>query len=282
MLLLFFSPGLKSQDKLIEKYSFSNWIGLRYIECDSFPDGDNLDFLNYLYDINENAISPDYGYLGLATHLWWRRNWELDIKLAIYDDFIPNQMNITVQYYPLKNLGVNFGIYGYHQLINEFNLYHRHTDTGFYGDTDQNYLQRSLYDIGIIGGPVIALEGKRLSGTFKLNAGLGTFMTFSESISQKKLNSNFRREYAYTTKKTPAFFFFPELAAVYDIIRFSHATLGIQVQASFYLANRSINYTRRTFNWVSENPAEEEIISPKHHYYKIDVDFGICLRFLSD
>jgi hypothetical protein len=272
-------PGLKAQEKFIEKFSVSSWFGARIITCDSFPDDDNLDFLNYLYNANESIISPDYGYLGMASHFWFKGNWEMDIKLCMYDDFVPDQMNISAQYFPLKYLGFNLGIYSYSQLMNEFNQYHHHTDTGFYGDIDPNYRQCSLYDIGIIGGPMITHQVKRFSGSLKLNAGLGTFLTFSESVSQKKTNSNFRREYKYTTRTTPAFFFFPELAAGFDLFRFSHATLGIQLQASYYLAERSIDYTRVTLNWTSETQVEQDVNSPKHHYSKFDVDFGIYLRF---
>jgi hypothetical protein len=274
--------GLKAQEKFIEKYDFSTWFGARFITCDSFPDRENLDFLNYLYDANGRKISPDYGYLGMASHLWFRGTWEMDIKLTMYDDFVPDQMNFSVQYFPLHHLGFNLGIYGYSQLINEYNQYHYQTDTGFYGDVDPNYRQRSLYDIGIIAGPMITHQGKRFSGSLKFNAGLGTFLSFSESISQKKINSNFRREFKYTTQTKPVFFFFPELGARFDLFRFSQATLGIQLQASYYLARRSIDYTRKILNWTSEDQVEEKVKNPEHHYSKFDVDFGFYLRFPAD
>jgi hypothetical protein len=282
LILMAIVPGINAQEKFIEKFSFSTWFGARFITCDSFPDGNNLDFLNYLYDANGGKISPDYGYFGMASHLWLRGNWELDLKFSMYDDFTPNQINISTQYFPLKYLGFNLGIYGYSQLMNEYNQYHHHTDTGFYGDIDPNYRQRSIYDIGIIAGPVIAHQWKRFSGCLKINAGLGTFLSFTESISQKKTDANFRREYKYTTKATPAFFFFPELAVGYDLFRCSGSTLGIQLQASYYLAKRSIDYTRNTLNWTTEITAEEEVVSPEHHYSKFDVDVGIYLRFPAD
>ncbi len=279
LLICIVLSGLNAQERFIEKYSFSMCFGARSIACDSFPDNENLDFLNYLYNAQGGNLSPDYGYLGMASHLWLAGNWEIDIKLSMYDDFIPDQMNISVQYFPLKYLGFNFGINGYSQLMNEYNQYHHNTDTGYYGDIDPNYRQRSLYDLGIIGGPVLAIQEGRFSGIIKLNAGFGTFLSFSESISQKKINSNFRREFIYSTELTPSFFFFPELALGFALISFPNSILGIQLQASFYIARRSIDYSRETLNWTNEYPFSEKVISPVHPYSKFDIDVGFYLRF---
>lgn len=282
LLICIVLSGLNAQERFIEKYSFSMCFGARSLACDSFPDNENLDFLNYLYNAKGGNLSPDYGYLGMASHLWLHGNWEVDIKLLMYDDFIPNQMNISAQYFPVHYLGFNFGINGYSQLMNEFNQYHHNVDTGFYGDIDQNYRQRSLYDLGFIGGPVLAIQESRFSGILKLNAGFGTFLSFSESISQKKINSNFRREFIYSTEPTPSFFFFPELSLTFDILEFSHSMLGIQMQASYYLARRSIDYTRKTLIWTTDYPVSEKVISPVHPYAKFDIDVGIYLRFSAE
>lgn len=269
-------PGFRvySQDKLIEKYKVSLWFGTRDVSRDSLQNNENLDFMNYLHSSPDLA---EYQYLGISTHLWFRGKWEADLKIAMFDDFAPNNLNLKAQYFPLQNLGLSVGFYSYPQLLNDFSTYHRINDLGFYGDLNTNFRQRRVHETGLIVGLVLPINYRPFHCMIQLNGGISSLSTFKEIVGQKQINSNFRKEINYSTLISPAFFLFPEIELNFDCFKIRDSKVGIQIQSSWYTVYRSIDYERTTYEWTSIAPTKERINSPIHHFEKFELDFGIYL-----
>ncbi len=275
-LLVFPISPLLSQGSFIEKKQVALWFGIRDISRDSLPNTEDLDFLNYLHSSEEMA---EYQYLGLSAHLWFRGDWEADIKVAMYDDFAPNNLNIKVLWLPLKNLGFAAGFFTYPQLMNEFNMFHRIEDEGFYGDTDSNFRQRRIHESGLMAGLVFPFSWRFLHATAYLNGGLSTLSPFNEKVTQKMINGNMRREIRYSTRHPTAFFFFPEFEVGADLFTIGQAKAGIRGRASWYTVSRSVDYERVTYEWTYDHPQSEEVDNPVHRFSKFEFDAGFYLTW---
>ncbi len=275
-LLFAFAFKVPAQDKLIEKYKVSLWFGVRDVSRDSLKNNDNLDFMNYLHSSQDMA---EYQYLGISTHLWFRGDWEADIKIAMFDGFAPDNINLKAQYFPLKNLGLSLGFYSFPQLLNDFSTYHRINDVGFYGDLDNNFRQRSIHETGLMVGLVLPIDYRFFHCAIQLNGGISSMSTFKETVDQKQINSNLRREIHYKTLKSLAPFLFPEIEFNIDCFNFNNVKCGIQIQSNLYFVNRSIDYNRTTYEWTIISPDIERIDNPIHHFEKWELDFGIYLRW---
>lgn len=263
-----------SQDKLIEKYKVSLLFGARDVSRDSLKNNENLDFMNYLHSSHDMM---EYQYLGISTHLWFRGNWEADLKIAMFDDFAPNNLNLKAQYFPLKNLGISVGFYSYPQLLNDFSTYHRLNDLGFYGDMNTNFRQLRIHETGFMVGIVLPINYRIFHCKILLNGGISSLSTFKEIVNQKQINSNLRKEINYSTLMSPALFLFPEIELNFDCFKIRDSKIGIQIQSSWYTVSRSIDYDRTVYEWTSIAPTKERINSPIHHFEKFELDFGIYL-----
>lgn len=270
------SPLLPAQEKFIEKKQVALWFGIRDIASDSLGNTGDLDFLNYLHS---SADMAEYQYLGLSAHLWFRGSWEADIKVAMYDDFAPNNLNIKALWVPLKNLGFTAGFYTYPQLMNEFNMFHRIEDEGFYGDTDNNFRQRRIRESGLMAGLVLPFNWHFLHATAYLSGGLSTLSPFDEKVTQKMINGNMKREIRYSTRHSPALFFFPEVELGVDCFSIGNAKAGLRVRSSWYMVSRSIDYSRVTYDWTYDNPIREEVDNPNHNFSKFEFDAGFSLTW---
>ncbi len=270
------SPLLPAQGRFIEKKQASLWFGIRDITRDSLANSGDLDFLNYLHSSDEMA---EYQYLGLSAHLWFRGNWEADLKVAMYDDFAPTSLNIKAIWMPRKYLGFTAGFYSYPQLMNEFNMFHRLSDEGWFGDTDTNFRQRRIHETGIMAGVVMPVNHRFIHLTLYLNGGISTLSKFSEKVTQKMINGNMRREIRYSTKNSPDFFFFPEAELGLDCFRIGNSTLGVRGHASWFTVKRSVDYNRTTWEWTYDNPLQEEVDNPAHRFTKFEIDAGIYITW---
>ncbi len=270
------TPLLQAQGRFIEKKQASIWFGVRDITPDSLANSGDLDFLNYLHSSDEMA---EYQYLGLSAHLWFRGNWEADLKVGMYDDFAPTSLNLKAIWMPMKYLGYTAGFYSYPQLLNEFNMFHRLSDEGFYGDTDSNFRQRCVHETGIMAGLVMPVNYRFIHLTLYMNGGISTLSKFSEKVTQKMINGNMKREIRYSTKNSPALFFFPEAELGLDCFRIGEATLGVRGHASWYAVKRSVDYKRATWEWTYDNPVYEEVDNPAHRFSKLEIDAGLYLTW---
>ncbi len=270
------SSLLPAQGRFIEKKEASLWFGVRDITRDSLANGANLDFLNYLHSSDEMA---EYQYLGLSAHLWFRGNWEADFKVAMYDDFAPTSLNIKAIWMPYKYLGLTVGFYSYPQLMNEFNMFHRLSDEGWYGDTDSNFRQRRVHETGIMAGVAVPVSYRFIHLNLCLNGGISTLSKFREKVTQKMINGNMRREIRYSTKNSPALFFFPEAELGLDCFRIGSSTLGVRGHASWFTVKRSVDYKMTIWEWTYDNPMQEDVANPAHSFSKFEFDAGLYLTW---
>jgi hypothetical protein len=276
--LMLICSHLSSQDKFIQNYKVSTWFGFRYMERDSFQNNENIDFLNYLLSYDEAGVS-EYQYLGFTAHFWLRNNWEAVFKIAMFDDFAPNNLNITIHHYPLGFAGFSLGIYGFPQLLNDFSTYHRVNDAGWYGDINTNFRQRYLYEYGLSTGARFKVNWKSLHLFTGMNFGITRVPGFREIVQQKEINTNFRKEIHYKTHASWSPFLFPELELNIELFKLKQKTAGIQLQTNWYSTNRRMNYTRTVYSWEMNTPEIDEIKPRLHRIKKFEADLGVYLRW---
>ena len=172
-----------SQEKIIKNLKISTYFGIKDIQRDSFPSSENIDFVNYLY--SEKEYYGEYTYLGFSASFDFKEKWSADIKMAMLDDYIPKNLNVTFQYFPWKNIGINFGFYGHSQFMNEYSTFHEINDENFM-EVDENYNQSYPYDYGVLAGFILNKKIKKASIILKINTGINSIMPFKESLLQKK------------------------------------------------------------------------------------------------
>lgn len=267
---------ISAQKHFIESYKISIFSGLRDTRIDSFPNTGHVDFMNYLYDFHTGY---DYEYIGLSGHLWLRNNWETDINIAMYDDFAPDNLKITAQYFPFPFLGISFGICTHTQLMNDFTMFHRTTGAGLFGDMQTNFRQIKMHDRGTVFGLILSRKFGVFQPSVYLNAGISSFKPFAETVYQKAVDGNFIRKIDYQTQNTWNLFFLPELLLNVDCIKVGKVKLGAQLKANIFYSKKSVDYLQTTYEWTEENKTTEKVSSPHHTYRKFDIDLGVFLKW---
>jgi len=278
---LFLAIQVNAQKDRNEKYSIGLEFGGRNINRDSLTNTRNLDFMNYLYEAKNQA---DYGYLGINFSFMPDQSWGFRITTVVQSNLLPNQFNFDVQYSvdTLKShlkWGLLGSIFAYPQYLEEYNQYHILQDTGFTADLNTNFRQISIFDLGVSAGTFFGYQYKRLHVQARIKAGVCGFASFDESISQKKTNANLRREIRYETEFSPAFFVNPEVELDFDLIKNRRSDIGIQLRAGSLFSKRSINYTRTTLTWTTENAIINKVQSPKQFYSMSEIECGIYVIF---
>ncbi len=276
LMAILLSQGVVAQDKFIAVHKLAILGGVRDTKIDSFPNAQNVDFMNYIYG---SLNSFDYGYIGFEGQFRIKSKWAADIKVAMYDDFAPDNLDISVQYFPVRSIGISLGLYTHSQLMNDFTMFHRTTGTGLYGDLETNFRQRKLFDRGMQVGVLFARDFGAFHPSLKINGGISSFKPFAETVLQKEINGNFLSRIDYETKNTWNPFIFPELRFDIDCLNINNYKIGVQFQASLFYSQKAINYEQTTYMWTLENPLTEKVDSPTHSYRKFDMDMGIYMRW---
>jgi hypothetical protein len=222
---------------------------------------------------------PEYEYLGFGLLLDLRNDWLIDFQIAMYDEFVPNNLNLSVQKEITEYLGLSVGFYGNPILINDWPTYHKVNDVGYIGDVNRGFRQRYVFEYGLMVGPAFNFNYKFFSLSAKINAGYSFYSRFEEYVLNKEINSNRLVLYNYRTRSSPAFYFYPEIKLGFDVIRTQNFQYGIQLQSEAYRSTRSIDYTRTRYEWLENNSVVSDINSPGHKITKFQVDLGIYMRF---
>ena len=252
----------------------SLWYGIRDISCTQYPANSNLDFLNFL---KANKAYPEDDYLGFATVIRFGGKWEADLRFTVNSGWNPSAFNLKARYFPVKQIGLSAGVFGYPYYINNFELYHKTRDLEYYTDIrdNSNFKQRVATDLGIQAGIAVPWHARFFHTQFQFHGGVSSFSRFSESFGQKRINANLKREILYKTQPSFNWFVMPEAEINLDLLRIKNLRMGIQVQASYYLTNKYINYQRIISTWTYDSPLVEDISSPRHRLDKLEIDFGV-------
>ncbi len=262
-----------AQNGFIKSYKIATFVGVRDDKRDSFPNNENLDFLNY---IKQDKEYVDYLYLGLSSHILFKHNIETDLRFAFMGGM--SDIYISTQYFPIKNVGFNIGFYSNGYMLNEFSTYHKINDIGMFGDLETNYRQRFPVDIGFFGGLNLQIRFWKIHTLMKLNTGMSSIKPFSETVGQKEVNGNYRKNIEYETKHNFQIYYFPELEFNIDCIKIQNSTIGFQLQTSYFYARKSIDYKRTIYEWTNQNPIIENISGQKHQIRLFYLDLGLYVR----
>jgi hypothetical protein len=269
------------QQQTREKFLFSFNFGGRYINRDSLANTEDLDFMNYLYR-QEN--SAEYGLLSLNFRMAPTEKFEVSATAVLLSDLRPRQLNLDIRYNmsekdKLPGWGLIGSFFIYPQYLENYNSYHILRDTGFTADLNPNFRQISIFDLGIAIGPSINYHYRRFHTEISFRTGISGFVSFDETISQKKTEANLRREYLYETRFSPAVFFMPEAEVGFDIISSGRTNFGIMLRAGGMWSKRAINYTRTTYTWTSDNSISNDIKPDNEWYRRTEIQGGFYIAF---
>lgn len=286
--ILFLVPGLFAPSSLVAQNKVTNeqfrvdlQFGIRNIQRDRLPNGADIDFMNYLYD---DIDYSDYQFIDIGFTLEPSDNWAFSVGLKMLSDMQTGQLSMSARYSgdgPKASLrwGIGSSFNAYPQYLEAFNNFHILMDTGFIADLNPNFRQITLYDLSLDIMPFLVYNHKRAHGIISTGVGLNSFVPFQELITQKKTNSNLRREIRYETHFSPSVFSRSEIEAGFDLFKGRRRSFGITLKAGLLLSNRRIPYSRTTVTWIEEQTITEEVKPDKKLYTKSDLCWGIYLKF---
>ncbi|MBW6489663.1 MAG: hypothetical protein K0B15_00580 [Lentimicrobium sp.] len=280
-LFLVFGEQLNAQNKTrTESFRLDTQFGGRVIHRAMQPTGADIDFMNYLNDGNDGY----YGVMNFGLTFAPDSIWTFGADMSMLSDMLPNHLRIDVMrriniISPQWDWGLKAIIYAYPQYLNEFNRFHKETDSGIVADLNTNYRQITLFDLGISAMPYASYTNKRFQAIMGSGIGFSSFEQFNERILQKKQGGNLRREIRYETLYSPAITSHSEAEATYDFLHDRRVSLGIIAKAELLMTFRDISYKRTIFTWTDDNYVENEIHPDKKFYAKSEFSMGLYFRF---
>lgn len=276
ILLLALSYATYAKAQLAIEKSFEVLFGVQGVSCDSFADGENIDFLNY---IDAEGFSGNYSYLGFAGSVNLGKRFSGNFLVGMYSDLSPVNYNISASYFPFNSFGIGTSFFGYPQYINEYNQFHWNNDIGMYADLDNNYRQRRMYNLGLAVGPEVRYKTQGFSLNLRLHGGIRWNRIFEDAILQKKINGNLVRIIIYETTSSPNPYLFPELEIGIKLFKVSETNVGFRTRIAAEFSDRTLNYSRTIAEWTIENQTTNFLESPAHIYRKIECDFGFYFQW---
>lgn len=267
--------GVYSQSPFIESYRVNLFFGHRDLRIKNLPEGQNLNFINYMSFLDYHPIGAPY--IGFSTHIQLRNGLDVDLKLFSNDDIYPSGGKMSVQYYWNDFLGMSIGMFAHPFWTSDYEEFHNTRDVQYY-PLQNFHMHGNIYDMGWKIAPVLKYETGRFFANLRFNFGFSGFLPYADEIGQEMMNSNFRRIIRYETDFDMQFFLLPDMRAGMELINIGNSVLGIQLHTNYLISRRSLNYTRITYNWAYENPVIEEVSNPKHRFNIWNLDFGIFLR----
>lgn len=251
-------------------------VGNQGSYCDSFPDGANLDFLNYVY---RDKYTGNLAYISFSGYFKFSDTLDLSVNIGMYSDLAPTKHNFSIRYFPYRILGFGISYMGYPQYVNEFNQYHWNTDQGLYADLDPNYKQHKMFNYGLAIGPEIRYSYSNISVDFRTHVGIRWVDILDVEILQKAINGNFRRVIHYRTDPSPNLYFYPEINLGLKLFTISKTDIGIRFRSAAEYSKRAISYTRSTYDWVADEPIVSKVKPISHSSFVYEFDFSLQLRW---
>ena len=273
LLFAFHSPG--QEKKYFDKIKFSVYQGYRNINATWHDEKKQLDFLNYMYTQDQAA---DYPYFEMATKFRHLDQYQVDLRMALYNNLIPYCFNLSFDYYLNHEIAIQVGAVGNRYYLTEFNGFYNH----LYGsDISTRYIQRqwNISLVGFYAGSSYELNYQSIELNLSLNAGMSSFYPFTQENIIKKPHSNYKRVLDYQTKFHFLPFVMPEIELSIDFMRYKNAIIGARIKYVFMYTKSAIKYVVTSYEWTYDSPEPETVLLPYHAFTQSDIDFGIFARW---
>ncbi len=256
-------------------------FGLRYTARDSLPPSDDMDFVNHIFESDDDAYQgfPEYELIIFAVQLWLKDRWLLETNVNIYDDLIPQQFTIYGGYALWYRFGIKAGYNIENQYLTSYDQYFRdrYGESFFLVDPNAAYrnVQENSWMVVLFWYP----NAGPFHAEFSLNGGVTYIGSFDYEVAFKQRNSNFTFLEKYQVKPSPSFFIHPLFSLNLDLFHFKKAVLGFRGSAAYYFTNRQMKYTKTTSAWTVTNSLTEDVVPVKHRFIKKDFSFGLYLQY---
>ena len=277
-IIILYGIKLYAQDEFIKEIKLTPLAGFKDVRVGRHPINENADIMNYIY---ANQNKREYYYWGLALNLKILEKIKLDFSSTIFGTSDkPNSFSLSLQYYYQKQKGINIGAFSFTQNLNRLSEYHVPSalNVDFY-DISLLPKKNTPIDYGMYCGAIFVKEKGIATLRYSINIGLSNISPFSESVFQKQINGNIRREIKYETIQNFELFLLPKTELDIHLFRIKRNKFGIQLQSNLYLMAKSINYNRTIYEWTHENYSIEEVTNRKHYYRKFEFNFGLYMKW---
>ncbi len=270
--------SIHAEEPFLKTEKASVWFGTRSLEIvnqNLFTE--SLDFLNYA----DNYNIGEYYLAGISWSGVIRNSLKVSLDVFTSDDIIPTSFRIDLQYPVLSWLGISGGLMQYPFLITGYEEFYKQNHPDFYTDGGPyaNLRQTTFNDFVLSAGPVLNLKSNLGFLSVRFHLAYNSLLPKVETFNQKLINGNLRQQVVYKTTPSSNFFFFPDVAAGINILKYNNMKMGLQMQMSFYSGKRQINYTRFLRAWTESNESSEDIASPDHLFRQTDISMGIYWHF---
>lgn len=276
MLFLFLiQVSFGQEKKYFDQIRFEVYQGYRNIKASKHSNEKQLDFLNYMYTQEDAA---DYPYFEMAAKLRHRDFYQIDLRMALYNNLIPYCYNAAFTYYLNPAFGIQVGSSANRYYLTEFNGF-------YYRDYGSNISSRSIqrqWNISLMGfyaGPSYQIRYQSIIVDLALNAGMASFYPFTQENIIKTSQSNYKLVLEYQTRFHFLPFVMPEIELSMDFMRYKNAIIGGRIKYAFMYTKSAIKYELTTYEWTYDNPQRQTILLSNHSFIQSDIDFGIFARW---
>ncbi|MBN2807510.1 MAG: hypothetical protein JXR22_12705 [Prolixibacteraceae bacterium] len=276
LLFIFFPLTVFTQEKRhFDLQRFSVYQGYRSIHTTKHLNEKQLDFLNYVFT-KEDA--PDYPYFEMATRLRHRDVYQLDLRMALYNNLIPYCFNLSATYFIQPNFGISLGSLGNRFYLTEFSGFYQ---SMFKHPINTRYIERQ-WNISMIGcyfAPSYRFQYETIHLDLLFRAGLSSIYPFWQRDIVKEPQTNYKTVFDYRSKFYFLPFVMPEAELSIDFFRYKTAIIGGRIKYSLLYTKMAINYDITRYEWTYDHPVTINVQLSKHAFIQSDIDFGIFLKW---
>ncbi|WP_159520282.1 hypothetical protein [Sunxiuqinia indica] len=267
------SLNLSAQEKIIRNLELSFSLGLADYNADSLSNKEHVDWANYIGE--EDFAEAVIVKWGARFDLF--KNWKADMALTMQDDFLPLNLKLSLQYFPLKWIGVHGGFKTFHTDVDNGKQYFRITQPDLiYYFSDYEYT--TLNNVSYYAGPVFNLAFGPVSWRTTINAGFTRRPGFDDHFEYKLRDNNKQVRVDFSADPGFDFMWGANSLLQLDCCSFGKTKLGLQVRTDFHFSDLKIDYRQRELDWLG-NIAEQEVEGDPREFSWVEADAGVFLRF---
>lgn len=272
---LFALSGYAQESRYFDQRRFAVYQGYRSVHTTKHLNEKQLDFLNYIFT-REDA--PDYPYFEMATRLRHRDVYQLDMRIALYNNLIPYCFNLAATYYPTPDFGLTLGALGNRYYLTEFSSFYQ---TLFKHSINTRYIERqwNISMIGFFVAPGYRFKYETIQLDLFLRAGMASIYPFWQRDLVKEPQTNYKTVFDYQSKFYFLPFVMPEAELSIDIFRYKTAIIGTRIKYALLYTKMAINYDMTRYEWTYDRPSTINVQLSKHAFIQSDIDFGIFMKW---